>query len=109
GKPVFVLGSPGGPRITTAVLETVINLVDYQMPPEAAVAAPRYHHQYLPDTLFYEAGGLSPATLDALTAMGHSLKEQAPWGAVGGIAMGPDGRLTGVNDPRRPAGAALGY
>ncbi len=109
GKPVYVLGSPGGPRIITAVLETEVNLLDFRMSPEAAVAAPRFHHQFLPDTLFYEKGGLPPETAAALTSMGHRLVEQPPWGAVELIAILPDGRLIGVNDPRRPAGAALGY
>jgi gamma-glutamyltranspeptidase/glutathione hydrolase len=109
GRPVFVLGSPGGPRIITAVLETLMNLVDFGMTPQAAVAAPRFHQQYLPDTVFYETDGLAPATLAALRAMGYTVKEQAPWGAVELIAIGPDGGLAGVNDPRRPAGAALGY
>jgi gamma-glutamyltranspeptidase/glutathione hydrolase len=109
GRPVFVLGSPGGPRIITAVLETLMNLIDFGMPPAEAVAAPRFHQQYLPDTVFYETGGLPTATLSALGAMGYSFKEQLQWGAVELIAIGPDGTLTGVNDPRRPAGAALGY
>jgi gamma-glutamyltranspeptidase/glutathione hydrolase len=108
GRPVYVLGSPGGPRIITAVLETVMNLIDFRMEPDSAVAAPRFHHQYLPDTLFYEKDGLSPGTVSALEAMGYSLKEQPPWGAVELIAIAPDGQLTGINDPRRPAGAALG-
>jgi gamma-glutamyltranspeptidase/glutathione hydrolase len=109
GRVVFVLGSPGGPRIITAVLETLINLVDFGMTPADAVAAPRFHQQYLPDTVFYETNGLPPATVSALTAMGYSFKEQPPWGAVELIAIAPDGSLIGVNDPRRPAGAALGY
>jgi len=109
GRVVFVLGSPGGPRIITAVLETLINLVDFEMTPENSFAAPRFHQQYLPDTVFYETNGLLPATVSALTAMGYSFKEQPPWGAVELIAIAPDGSLIGVNDPRRPAGAALGY
>jgi gamma-glutamyltranspeptidase/glutathione hydrolase len=109
GRPVLVLGSPGGPRIITAVLETLMNLVDFGMAPGDAVAAARFHHQYLPDTVFYETGGLPAPTLSALRAMGYSFEEQAPWGAVELIAIGPDGTLLGVNDPRRPAGAALGY
>ena len=109
GRLVYVLGSPGGPRIISAVLETLMNLVDFRMAPEAAVAAPRFHQQYLPDTVFYENGGLSPETQSALGAMGYNLKEQPPWGAVELIAVAPDGTLIGVNDPRRPAGAALGY
>ena len=108
GKLVFVLGSPGGPRIITAVLETAMNLIDFRLLPEEAVAAPRFHHQYLPDTLFYEKGGLPADTVIALGGMGHKLVEQGQWGAVELIAI-LDGRLVGVNDPRRPAGAALGY
>jgi gamma-glutamyltranspeptidase / glutathione hydrolase len=109
GRLVYVLGSPGGPRIITSVLETLMNLVDFGTTPESAVAASRFHHQYLPDTLFYETGGLPPETRSALTAMGYELKEQAPWSAVELIAIAPDGGLVGVNDPRRPAGAAVGY
>ena len=104
-----MLGSPGGPRIITAVLETFLNIADFGLTPEAAVVAPRFHHQWLPDTLYYERDGLDPATLAALAARGHSLVEQAPWGAVELIAIGPDGRVIGVNDPRRPAGSAAGY
>jgi gamma-glutamyltranspeptidase/glutathione hydrolase len=109
GGPVLVLGSPAGPRITTAVLETLTNIVDFGMPPDQAVAMPRFHHQWLPDTLYYERGGLSPAVLAALTERGHKLTEQPQWGAVELIAIGPGRHLFGVNDPRRPAGAAIGY
>jgi gamma-glutamyltranspeptidase/glutathione hydrolase len=107
----LVLGSPGGPRITTSVLETLIALLDHGMAPQAAVDAPRIHHQFLPDTLFYEEGGLSPDTQAALGAMGYRLKAEKPWGAVELIAVdpGPPRRLVGVNDKRRPEGAALGY
>jgi len=109
GRPVFVLGSPGGPRIITAVLETLTNLVDFGMAPQAAVAAPRFHHQWLPDTLYYERDGFPSATLAALGERGYRIAEQAPWGAVELIAIGPGQHLLGVNDPRRRAGAALGY
>ena len=108
GRPVLVLGSPGGPRITTAVLETVTNIFDFGMSPAEAVAAPRFHHQWLPDTLYYERGGLRPEVAEALTARGHKPVEQNPWGAVELIAIGADGQRLGVNDPRRPAGAAIG-
>ena len=108
GRPVLVLGSPGGPRIITAVLETLTNIIDFGMAPQDAVAAPRFHHQFLPDTLFYERGGFAPATLAALAERGYHLAEQSPWGAVELIAIGPNGgpggHLLGVNDPRRPAG-----
>jgi gamma-glutamyltranspeptidase/glutathione hydrolase len=111
GAPVLVLGSPGGPRITTAVLETLTNIVDHHLSPGDAVAAPRFHHQFLPDTLFYERGGFPSETLSALAGMGYRLAERSPWGAVELIAIdpGPPRRLVGINDPRRPEGAAMGY
>jgi gamma-glutamyltranspeptidase/glutathione hydrolase len=107
GKPVLALGSPGGPRIITTVLETIMNIVDYGMTPRQAVEAPRLHHQWLPDAVYYERGGLYPETAAALTGMGYKLVEQRPWGAVELIAI-EHGWLLGVSDPRRPAGAAVG-
>jgi gamma-glutamyltranspeptidase/glutathione hydrolase len=109
GKPVLVLGSPGGPRIITAVLETIANIVDFGMSAADAIVTARFHQQWLPDVLYYERGGFAPELLAALEERGHRLTEQAPWGAVELIAIGPDGVLLGVNDPRRPAGAAVGY
>ena len=109
GRPVLVLGSPGGPRIITAVLETLTNMIDFGLGPSDAVAAPRFHHQWLPDTLYYERDGLPSATLAALAERGHHLEAQSPWGAVELIAITPEHRLIGVNDPRRPAGSAAGY
>ena len=109
GRPVLVLGSPGGPRITTAILEILTNIADFGLTPDQAVAMPRFHHQWLPDTLYYERDGFASATLTALAERGHRLIEQPPWGAVELIAIGPGHRLLGVNDPRRPAGSAAGY
>jgi gamma-glutamyltranspeptidase/glutathione hydrolase len=109
GKPVLVVGSPGGPRIITAVLETIANIVDFGMSAADAIVTARFHQQWLPDVLYYERGGFAPELLAALEERGHRLTEQAPWGAVELIAIGPDGVLLGVNDPRRPAGAAVGY
>ncbi len=109
GRPVLVLGSPGGPRIITAVLESVSNILDFGLAPQDAVAAPRFHHQWLPDTLYYERDGFPAATLAALAARGYRLAERPPWGAVELIAIGPGRRLVGVNDPRRPEGSAMGY
>lgn len=109
GHPVLILGSPGGPRITTAVLETIVNIVDFGRSPQSAVAAARFHHQWLPDTLLVERGGFSPESLAALAARGYHIAERQPWGAVKLIAVGPGHHLLGVNDPRRPAGSAAGY
>jgi gamma-glutamyltranspeptidase/glutathione hydrolase len=108
GRVLLVLGSPGGSRIITTVLETIINIVDYGMAPQEAVAAPRLHYQGQPDEIFYERSGLAADTIAALGGMGYKLVEQRPWGAVELIEVA-DGRLRGVSDPRRPAGAAVGY
>ena len=108
GRVFLVLGSPGGSRIITTVLETIMNIVDYGMGPQQAVDAPRLHHQWLPDEVAYERSGLTPATIAALTGMGYRLVEQRPWGAVELIEIA-NGRLYGASDPRRPAGAAVGY
>jgi gamma-glutamyltranspeptidase/glutathione hydrolase len=108
GRILLVLGSPGGPRIITAVLETVINLVDYGMAPQQAVDAPRVHHQWRPDEVYYERSGLPPETIASLSGMGYRAVEQRPWGAVELIEVA-NGRLYGATDSRRPAGAAIGY
>jgi gamma-glutamyltranspeptidase / glutathione hydrolase len=108
GRVVFVLGSPGGSRIITTVLETIINIADYGMAPREAVDAPRFHHQGQPDQVFFEHSGLPPETVKQLAEKGYRLVEQRPWGAVELIAI-TNGRLLGVNDSRRPAGAAIGY
>jgi len=104
----LVLGSPGGSRIITTVLETIMNVVDYGMAPQEAVDAPRLHYQALPDQLYYERSGLSPDTVQALAEGGYKLVEQRPWGAVELIEIA-NGRLYGASDSRRPAGAAAGY
>jgi gamma-glutamyltranspeptidase/glutathione hydrolase len=108
GRVVLVLGSPGGSRIITTVLETIMNVIDHGMAPQEAVDAPRLHHQWRPEQVYFERSGLSSAVVEQLTGMGYRLVEQKPWGAVQLIAIA-NGRLYGASDPRRPPGAALGY
>jgi gamma-glutamyltranspeptidase / glutathione hydrolase len=108
GRVFLVLGSPGGSRIITAVLETILNIVDYGMTPQQAVDVPRLHHQGQPDEVYFERSGLPPDTVKQLAGMGYKLVEQRPWGAVELIEIA-NGRLYGASDPRRPAGAAVGY
>jgi gamma-glutamyltranspeptidase / glutathione hydrolase len=108
GKVFLVLGSPGGPRIITTVLETIITIVDYGMAPRAAVDALRLHFQGQPDKLLCEPFGLSADTAAMLSGMGYKLAERKPWGATELIEVA-NGRLYGANDSRRPAGAAVGY
>jgi len=108
GHVFLVLGSPGGSRIITAVLETILDIVDYGMAPQQAVEAARLHHQGQPDEVDYERSGLTPETTAELTAMGYKLVDQRPWGAVELIEIA-NSRLYGASDPRRPSGAAIGY
>jgi gamma-glutamyltranspeptidase/glutathione hydrolase len=108
GRLFLVLGSPGGSRIISTVLETLINILDHGMGPQEAVDAPRLHHQWLPDEVAYERSGLPRDTIATLAGMGYELVEQKPWGAVELIEIA-NGRLYGANDSRRPAGAAVGY
>jgi gamma-glutamyltranspeptidase/glutathione hydrolase len=108
GKVVLVLGSPGGPRIITAVLETIMNILDHGMAAQEAVAAPRLHHQAQPEDVFFERSGLSPDVVTQLTQMGYKLVAQRPWGAVELIQIA-NRRLRGASDSRLPAGAAAGY
>ncbi len=110
GKLFMVLGSPGGSRIITITLETLLNVVDHGMSLQEAVAAPRFHHQWLPDVIQYEPDAFSREAMASLKAMGYHFKAYGPWGAVEAIQVDPaNGTLTGVADPRQPAGAAAGY
>jgi gamma-glutamyltranspeptidase/glutathione hydrolase len=108
GRVAMVLGSPGGPRIITVVLEVLLNVIDHGMAAQAAVDAARLHMQYLPDTLFAEHSALSPDTAAPLRWMGYSITKSPPWGAAEVILVWPGGKLVGANDPRRPAGSAVG-
>ncbi len=110
GKIFMVTGSPGGSRIITIVLESILNAVDYGMNAAQAVDAPRIHHQWLPDVVDAEPFALSPDTEALLEKMGYKIVVQAPWGADEAILVDPQsGILYGANDARRPAGLAAGY
>src|SRR5467141_2093016 len=107
GQVQLVLGTPGGPTIITTVTEVILNVLDHRMSLGAAVAAPRMHHQALPDVTRYERGGLSDETVAALRAMGHVIKVRGRQGTVAAIQRTAGGWV-GVADPRY-AGGALGY
>jgi gamma-glutamyltranspeptidase/glutathione hydrolase len=110
GRPLLVLGSPGGRTIINTVLLTILNVIDHGMGVQQAVDAPRFHHQWLPDEIVYEPFGLSPDTIAALEMRGHRVRER-PWpqGAVQAILVNAkDGLLEGAVDPRTPDGAAAG-
>ncbi len=106
----LVVGSRGGPKIITAVAQTILNIIDFQMDVRMAVDAPRIHHQLLPDRIQVEDNGLDVMTLSALTRAGHELATNAGYfGDVQLIVRAPDGTLYGASDPRREDGRALGY
>ncbi len=100
GKLYMVLGTPGGSSIITTVFQTVLNVVDHGMTMQEAVAAPRFHHQWLPDTIQAEAGCFSKADSLSLVGMGHNIRARSPYGRVDAILVMPDGRLEGGADPR---------
>jgi gamma-glutamyltranspeptidase / glutathione hydrolase len=105
GVPVLATGSPGGSRIITAVLQTVLNVVDFDMNIAEAAAAPRIHHQWFPDTTFLESG-FSTDTLTLLEAMGHHL-EITPWSIGKTQSLSREGdTFYGVSDYRWPGGSA---
>ncbi len=118
GKPVLVLGTPGGSRIITAVLQTILNTIEYRMNVQEAVDAPRFHQQWLPDVTNVEPYALSPDTAKLLTEMGHKLGAPQPANHLAAILVGApsiggkpvgNNRFYGANDPRRNTGQALGY
>ena len=122
GKPVLVLGTPGGSRIITTVLEIIVNVIDHGMTLQEAVDAPRIHHQWLPDTLAGEPFAFSADTERSLRRMGYRVVPLEPWGtgnAAEAIGIAPAdadqakvlgfpraGILYGVSDSRAPAGSA---
>jgi gamma-glutamyltranspeptidase / glutathione hydrolase len=105
-KPVLVTGSPGGSRIISTVLQVIVNVLDYHMDVAAAVAAPRLHHQWLPDEVRIERG-FTEATLDALRAKGHRIVEPMGQTSANSIAVTASG-LLGAPDPRTRGSEAAG-
>jgi len=109
GRNFMVIGTPGGPTIITTVLQCIMNVVDHGMTVNEAIAAGRFHHQWLPDRIDYEKGAFSGETITALKGLGHSLKNVKQIGNAQGIIIDPrTGLLMGGPDPRR-SGTALGY
>ena len=117
GKPIFVTGTPGGSRIPTVVVHTILNVVDYGMNVQEAVDAPRVHNQWMPDRTLAERFAISPDTKRILEAMGHKFGPPQPANHAASIMIGapalgaaPYGgnRFYGANDPRRGTGSAAG-
>lgn len=98
-RPELVLGAAGGPRIISATLQTILNVIDFGMPVDAAVAAPRVHHQWLPDRLNAETK-IGAGTKTLLERRGHSVREQTSLGVVQAIRRAGE-HLSGAADPRK--------
>ena len=107
GKPFMVTGSPGGPRIITTTLLSILNVIDYGMDVSAAVSAPRIHHQWIPDKLFVEPT-IPEDVLEGLRRRGHNVEvSQRNWSAAEAIVLDAEsGWQMGGSDPRRDGLAA---
>lgn len=112
GKPFLLTGSPGGSTIITTTLQVIVNVIDHQMPIDEAVSAPRFHHQWMPDAIWYGPGGISEESLPVLKKMGHkNILERFPSGIgdANSIVYDADtGKIYGMKDPRNE-GAAVGF
>lgn len=107
GKPYLVTGSPGGSRIITTVLQIVINVLDHGMDVASAVAAPRIHHQWLPDEVFAEKT-YPEETLKGLEERGHRIATRVPNTSANSILITKDG-FAGAADTRTRGAVAVGY
>ena len=110
GKPVIILGSPGGRTIINTVLQVIINVIDFEMPLAQAIEAGRIHHQWLPDETRIENWTITKDTEVTYKAMGHRLSYRSFLGRVFGIYINQEtGTKSGVADSRSPDGTAVGY
>ncbi len=106
GRVVMVTGSPGGSRIITTVLQVITNVIDFRMNLAEAVAAPRIHHQWLPDQVAAERS-LAPELVQGLEARGHKVVLGPNSGSANSILVTPDG-IAGAADPRTRGALAAG-
>ncbi|MDM1040754.1 MULTISPECIES: gamma-glutamyltransferase [Empedobacter] len=108
GKLFMVVGTPGGSTIITSVFQAILNVVDFGMTMQEAVAAPRFHHQWLPDQIDYEPNAISENVRESLKQKGYTLKERKPYGRVEGILVNSDKTYQAGADPRGDD-KAVGY
>ena len=108
GQLRMLTGSPGGSTIITTNLQIILNVLVYGMDVQKAVAAPRFHHQWLPDQVRVEQWGFDSATLEELRRRGQQIEERPAWGNASAIVVTPDGWLEGAADPRGE-GTASGF
>jgi len=113
GEPFIIIGSPGGSQIITTVLQVILNCIDFNMNIREAIEAPRIHHQWMPDSIFYEMGALTEEVKKELTEMGYRFWDADVETRIIGIAEGImidkiNKIIYGASDPRG-GGLAAGY
>ena len=109
GELVAVIGSPGGRTIINTVLQVVLNVVDFEMGIDEAVAKPRMHHQWLPDRMSIEASGVADTTIGALAKMGHSVRAGGRQGTAHSVMISRTGQRLGAPDARDADAGAAGH
>ncbi|MFQ5772523.1 MAG: gamma-glutamyltransferase, partial [bacterium] len=110
GKTILVTGSPGGRTIINTVLQTILNVVEFDMNVYDAVNAPRFHHQWLPDVIRIEKWGTTKDSIELLEQMGHKIEWRGTIGRAMAIMIDSEtGYRTGAADPRSPNRGAVGY
>ena len=105
GNLFLVLGSPGGSTIITTIAQIIVNVIDYGMNIEDAIQSPRFHHQWLPDIIFYEKNGFSMETLDELEHRGYEVMEKSSIGEANCIQINSEDIKFSSSDARRGASA----
>jgi gamma-glutamyltranspeptidase/glutathione hydrolase len=101
GKPKIIVGTPGGSTIITSVFQVILNIIEWDMSTEEAVHSNRFHHQWYPDSIRLEEGGINEETMAQLKAMGHKFYTSTPIGRVEAIVIRENGDIEGVADTRR--------
>ncbi len=100
GKPFLITGTPGGSTIPTTMFQVLMHVIDYDQNVQMAVSAPRFHHQWQPDVVTFEADRFNKRQQRDLKEMGYKLKLVPPYGRAEGIRILPDNTLEGGADPR---------
>ncbi len=109
GKVLMVLGSPGGSTIITAVFQVIMNVIEFDKTLDEAIAAGRFHHQWLPDKVMMEENKFPNEVIEGLKVKGHEISLKERMAKVKAIMVRPDGQLHGVGDPRLGEDDTEGY